>query len=104
MKLDLAEPRARELRELLEEVRTIFLTREEPAVPRRASVAVPKFAERGIMFGPRIDAGIANVIESTVPQRFVVVAQCEHDVARTVRLWRTRTSNQVTGVVTEPVL
>ena len=85
-------------------MRAIFLTGKEPAVPWRASIAVAKLAERGIVVGPCVDPRVADVIRSAVPQGLVVVAKCEQDVSRTVRLWRSRTSNQVASVVTEPVL
>jgi len=33
-----------------------------------------------------------------------VIAEREQDVAWTVRLWRTRTSDEVASIVTEPVM
>jgi len=36
------------------------------------------------------------------PQRLVVIAQREQQVARTTRVWRTRTAHEVAGVVREP--
>ena len=56
VELDLAEAGARELRELIEEVRAVLLAGEEPAVARRAAVAVAELAERGVALGPRVDA------------------------------------------------
>ncbi len=104
VELDLAKPCTRELRELIEEVWSIFLPREEEAVARWPSIAVTKLTQRRVVIGPRVDTRIAYIIRSAVPQRFVVIAKCEQDVSWTVRLWRTRTSNQVASVVTEPVL
>ena len=64
MKLDLAETGAHELAELIEEVGAIFLAGKEPAVTRRATVAVAKFVERGVTLGPRVDAIATDVIRS----------------------------------------
>ena len=85
-------------------MRSILLTGKEPAVPRGATIAVTKLAERRIVIGPGVDAGGPDLVGSAVPQRFIVVAKCEQDVSGTVRLWRSRTSNQVASVVTEPVM
>jgi len=91
MKLDLAEAAARELAELIEEVRPVLFAGEEEAVARRAAVAVAELVELRILLGPRVDARDADVIGSLAPQRLVVIAEREQDVLGSARLWRPRT-------------
>lgn len=86
VKLDLAEPCARELRELIQEVLLVLLAREKPAVSRRPSIGVSKLAERGIPVGPRVDPFDANVDGSAAPKWLVVIAKCEQNVSGSARL------------------
>jgi len=104
VELDLAEPGARELGELIEEVWPVLFAREEPAVARRSPIAVAERCERGIAIGPGIDPRGADLVGGTVPQGLVVIAECEKNASGAVRLWRTRTADQMPSVVTQPVL
>ena len=104
VKLDFSKAASREPGELIEEVRSIFFAGEEPTVPWRPTVAVAKRAERGVPVGPDVDAGVANVVGGTTPQRLVVIAEREQDVALAARLWRARTPDQMATVVANPVL
>jgi hypothetical protein len=104
MELDLAESGAHQASELIEELGAILLTGKEPAVARRAAVAVAELAKRWIALGPRSDAAAPDVVGGLAPQRLVVIAQREQDVARTTRLWRSRTAHEVAAIVDDPVM
>jgi len=82
MELDLAIAGANELAELVEEVRSILLAGEEPAVPRWAPVAVAKLRERGIAVGPGVDARATDVVGSFAMEGLVVITEREQQVNR----------------------
>jgi hypothetical protein len=77
VKLDLAEAYLRELREAVEEVRSIFFAGKEPTVSRWPTVAISKLTELRVAVDPRVDARATDVVRSTTVQRFIVVAQRE---------------------------
>jgi hypothetical protein len=102
MELDLAEAAAHERCEVIEELGPVLLARKEPAVARRAPVAVAERAERWIALTPRLHARVTHVVGGLAPQRLVVVAKREENVPWTAPLWRARTANHVPEVVWEP--
>ena len=104
VELDLAEPGARQAGELGEEVRAVLLAGKEPAVARRATIAVAELAERRVALGPGIDPADSDVVGRVAPQRLVVVAQREQDVPAIGGDRRPRAAHQVPSVVADPVL
>src|SRR5205085_2632259 len=104
MDLDLAEAAARELGEWLDEVRPILLAGKEPTVTRWPAVVVTKFVEPRVAFRPRCDARAPDVVGSVPPQRLVVIAQREQQVTRAARVWRARTTHEVTCVIGQPLV
>jgi hypothetical protein len=71
---------------------------------RRPAIAVAELAERRVALGPRVDPAPADVVGGLAPQRLVVIAQREQEMLRICRAWRTRTANEVSAVIANPVL
>jgi hypothetical protein len=104
VKLDFTESGSGQLGEPIEEVRAVLLAGKEPAVARRPAIAVAELAERRVALGPHLDPLPADVVGGLAPQRLVVIAEREQEVLRICWAWRTRTANEVSAVIANPVL
>ena len=84
MELDLAQPAPRQRRERLEEVGRVLLAGKEEAVARRAAVAVAKaLDQRRVSLEPGAHPLDTLLVVHAAPQRLVVIAEREQEVART---------------------
>src|SRR5262249_13196019 len=83
--LDLAEAAAGEVGGRLEEVRRVLLARVEEAVARRPSVGVEEVGgERRVALAPGAHPLAPDGVADAAPERLVVIAEREEEVARTV--------------------